>query len=37
IAQMESMRQTLLNLINRCHGDNRPDCPILNDLAGGCQ
>ncbi|MCW8862275.1 MAG: Cu(I)-responsive transcriptional regulator, partial [Rhodospirillales bacterium] len=33
IAQMESMRQTLLNLINRCHGDNRPDCPILNDLA----
>ena len=35
IAELQSMRQTLLHLIDRCHGDDRPDCPILADLAGG--
>ena len=34
IAELQSMRQTLLHLIDRCHGDDRPDCPILADLAG---
>ncbi|NBC32541.1 MAG: Cu(I)-responsive transcriptional regulator [Alphaproteobacteria bacterium] len=34
IAELESMRATLLDLIERCHGDARPDCPILEDLAG---
>lgn len=34
IAELESIRDTLKNLTQCCHGDARPDCPILNDLAG---
>lgn len=34
IEELESMRSTLTNLIHRCHGDDRPDCPILDNLAG---
>jgi Cu(I)-responsive transcriptional regulator len=34
IAELQSMRDTLVDLIERCHGDHRPDCPILKDLAG---
>ncbi|MEO5738266.1 MAG: Cu(I)-responsive transcriptional regulator [Variovorax sp.] len=34
IAAMQAMRQTLSHLVHCCHGDNRPDCPILEDLAG---
>ena len=34
IAQMMSMRETLAHLVTCCQGDNRPDCPILSDLAG---
>ena len=34
IAELEAMRATLATLIHRCHGDDRPDCPILDDLAG---
>ena len=34
IAALKSMRDTLDELIERCHGDARPDCPILADLAG---
>jgi len=33
IADMQSMRNTLANLVHCCHGDARPDCPILDDLA----
>ncbi len=33
IAAMESMRSTLAHLVHCCHGDARPDCPILEDLA----
>ncbi len=33
IAQLEDMRETLSTLVHACHGDNRPDCPILSDLA----
>ena len=33
IAEMEAMRRTLEDLAARCHGDDRPDCPILDDLA----
>lgn len=38
IAEMEAMRRTLRDLAERCHGDDRPDCPILDDLAapGAC-
>ena len=35
IAEMQAMRRTLVNLTEHCHGDARPDCPILDDLAGG--
>jgi len=34
IAQLKSMRQTLAHLVDACHGDHRPDCPILADLSG---
>ncbi len=34
IAELGGMRDTLTDLIARCHGDDRPDCPILDDLAG---
>lgn len=34
IAELQAMRTTLAQLIHRCHGDDRPDCPILDDLAG---
>lgn len=33
IEQMQAMQRTLLSLARRCHGDNRPNCPILDDLA----
>ena len=34
IAQLQAMRETLSHLIDACHGDDRPDCPILTDLSG---
>jgi MerR family copper efflux transcriptional regulator len=34
IAAMQAMRRTLVELSANCHGDHRPDCPILDDLAG---
>ncbi len=34
IAELQAMRRTLVDLAQHCHGDHRPDCPILNDLAG---
>jgi MerR family copper efflux transcriptional regulator len=33
IAEMEAMRRTLETLASSCRGDQRPDCPILDDLA----
>ena len=35
IAQMQAMQRTLTHLAEGCHGDARPDCPILDDLQGG--
>ena len=34
ILEMQAMQRTLRNLAQRCHGDDRPDCPVLDDLAG---
>jgi MerR family copper efflux transcriptional regulator len=34
IEELRSIRDTLLHLTQRCHGDDRPDCPILEELAG---
>ncbi|HEB79612.1 MAG TPA: Cu(I)-responsive transcriptional regulator [Rhodospirillales bacterium] len=33
VAELQSIRQTLVHLTERCHGDQMPDCPILEDLA----
>ena len=35
IAELQSMGRTLRHLAEACHGDGRPECPILDDLAGG--
>lgn len=37
-AEIAAMIATLENLANRCHGDDRPDCPIIEGLAqnDGC-
>jgi MerR family copper efflux transcriptional regulator len=35
IAELQGLRATLARLVERCHGDDRPDCPILDDLACG--
>lgn len=32
IAEMTAMADVLQNLARSCHGDERPDCPILEDL-----
>jgi hypothetical protein len=32
IIELRSMRKTLSHLIHCCQGDERPDCPILEDL-----
>jgi len=34
IAEMQAMAKALGKLMRECHGDDRPDCPILDDLAG---
>ncbi|MCR9073487.1 MAG: Cu(I)-responsive transcriptional regulator [Alphaproteobacteria bacterium] len=34
IVELQTMRAALSDLVTRCHGDDRPDCPILEDLAG---
>jgi MerR family copper efflux transcriptional regulator len=33
IEEMQAMVRTLKHLAHHCHGDERPDCPILDDLA----
>ena len=33
LAELQSLRDSLGHLIEACRGDDRPDCPILNDLA----
>ncbi len=33
IAELSEMRDTLTHLADHCHGDTRPDCPILEGLA----
>jgi DNA-binding transcriptional MerR regulator len=33
IEELRSMRAALADLAKHCHGDERPECPILDDLA----
>jgi len=34
IEELRGMRATLEHLAERCHGDEHPECPIIDDLAG---
>lgn len=34
LRELQAMHATLFDLIQHCSGDDRPDCPILEDLAG---
>lgn len=34
IDELQSLKSTLASLAKDCHGDNRPECPIIADLAG---
>lgn len=34
LAELESLKATLSALATDCHGDDRPACPIIDDLAG---
>ncbi len=34
IKELNKLSATLNHLAQNCHGDNRPDCPILNELSG---
>lgn len=33
LRELETIKAALIDLIGRCHGGRRPDCPILRDLA----
>jgi len=35
IRELQEIRHSLNHLIQHCHGDERPDCPILHELANG--
>ncbi len=37
IRELEGMARTLRHLAGSCHGDHRPDCPILDDLSDGAE
>ena len=34
IEELKSLRLTLSSLATHCHGDSKPSCPIIDDLAG---
>ena len=34
IAELQAMARTLRELVRDCRGDNRPDCPIIEELSG---
>jgi MerR family transcriptional regulator, copper efflux regulator len=35
--EIEGMAKTLRHLVHNCHGDSRPDCPIIEDLSHGLE
>lgn len=35
IEELRSMHKALADLVKRCQGDSRPECPILDDLEDG--
>jgi Cu(I)-responsive transcriptional regulator len=34
LVELQQMKAALAHLVQGCHGDDRPDCPILDSLAG---
>ncbi len=32
--KLAAMRKTLLDLASKCHGGDKPDCPIVEEIAG---
>jgi MerR family transcriptional regulator, copper efflux regulator len=36
IAKLTSLRNAVSHLAGKCHGDDHPDCPILDGLSGEC-
>ena len=34
ICELETIRDALADLIERCNDDHCPDCPIIDDLSG---
>ena len=34
VSELTAMADTLQDLADRCHGDERPECPILRDMEG---
>ena len=37
INELKALRSTLKTLADTCHGNSRPDCPILEEMAGGIE
>ena len=37
VAELLGLKKTLQHLVHNCHGDGRPDCPILDELSGAIQ
>lgn len=35
LAELQSLKTTLTRLADTCHGDDRPDCPIIDEFAKG--
>jgi len=35
LKELKSLRNTLKTLADHCHGDHRPDCPIIDEIAKG--
>ena len=33
LKELQSMKATLEHLVHCCHGDDRPDCPIIDSLS----
>lgn len=36
ISELIGLRDSLQQLMHNCHGDDRPDCPIIKELESGC-
>ena len=34
IVELRNLREVIVHLLDHCAGDDRPECPIINDLSG---